>query len=291
MIRKENIKVQNKTVAIIGAGVMGCATALDVARYGYYVILKDISTEILDKAKLIIKNEYRSACMMKKEYSDVDLDTILERISFQEDYKNIENADIVIENISEDLEQKSSEYKRLAKTCKEDALFALNTSCISITKLASFLLDPKKVIGIHLMNPVPLKEMVEVIRGHHTSEETEAEIVSFLESLRKNPIVIEDLPGFVSNRLSHLFMNEAAFIVQDGIATAEHVDQIIKRGFNHKMGPLETADLIGLDTVVNSLDVLYKSYQDPKFRCCPLLKKMVDAGHWGRKSGKGFYEY
>ena len=141
------------------------------------------------------------------------------------------------------------------------------------------------------MNPVPLKEMVEVIKGYHTSKETEEEIVSFLKSLGKKPIVIGDLPGFVSNRISHLFMNEAAFIVQDGIATPEQVDNIIKLGFNHKMGPLETADLIGLDTVVNSLEVLYESYQDPKYRCCPLLKKMVDAGHLGRKSGKGFYKY
>lgn len=283
--------MQNKTVAIIGAGVMGCATALDVARYGYRVILKDISASILENAKHIIKHEYRSACMLNKEYAAVDLETILSRIDFQDHYDNLEKADIIIENISEDLEKKRSEYKRLSEKCKRDALFAVNTSCISITKLASSLPDPQRVIGVHLMNPVPLKEMVEVIRGFHTSKETEDEMVSFLKTLRKDPIVIDDLPGFVSNRLSHLFMNEAAFIVQDGIATAEQVDQIIKKGFNHRMGPLETADLIGLDTVVNSLEVLYQSYGDPKFRCCPLLKKMVDAGQWGRKSGKGFYEY
>ncbi|MCK4258164.1 MAG: 3-hydroxyacyl-CoA dehydrogenase family protein [Halanaerobiales bacterium] len=283
--------MQNKTIAIIGAGVMGSATAVDVARYGYRVILKDISTDILDKAKQIIKREYRSACMMKREYSNVDLKTILSNISFQTDYENIENADIIIENISEDIEKKISEYQRLADKCKKDAFFALNTSCISITKLASFLPDPKRVIGTHLMNPVPLKEMVEVIRGYYTSVETETEVVSFLKTLGKNPIVIDDLPGFVSNRLSHLFMNEAAFIVQDGIATPEQVDNIMKKGFNHKMGPLETADLIGLDTVVNSLEVLYQSYQDPKYRCCPLLKKMVDAGHLGYKNGKGFYKY
>ncbi|MHB8062124.1 MAG: 3-hydroxyacyl-CoA dehydrogenase family protein, partial [Ruminiclostridium sp.] len=244
-----------------------------------------------DEARKIIKKEYRSACMINREYSSVNLDTILEKISLQEDYENIENADIIIENISEDMGKKILEYSRLSERCKKDALFALNTSCISITKLASHLPDPKRVIGTHLMNPVPLKEMAEVIRGYHTSKETELEVISFLKSLGKNPIVIDDLPGFVSNRLSHLFMNEAAFIVQDGIATAEQVDSIMKHGFNHKMGPLETADLIGLDTVADSLEVLYQSYQDPKFRCCPLLKKMVDAGHLGRKSGKGFYEY
>jgi len=283
--------MENKIVAIIGAGVMGCATALDVARHGYSVILKDISTDVLDKARKIIKNEYRSACMMNKEYSAVNLDNIMKNINFQTDYTNIDKADIIIENINEDIDKKIAEYQRLIGKCNEDALFMLNTSCISITKLASYLPDPKKVIGTHLMNPVPLKKMVEVIRGYHTSEETEKEIVSFLKTLKKNPIVIDDLTGFVSNRLSHLLMNEAAFIVQDGIATAEQVDNIMKQGFSHQMGPLETADLIGLDTVVNSLEVLYKSYQDPKYRCCPLLKKMVDAGHWGRKSGKGFYEY
>ncbi|GAE87601.1 3-hydroxyacyl-CoA dehydrogenase family protein [Acetivibrio straminisolvens] len=283
--------MQNKTIAIIGAGVMGSATALHIARYGYRVILKDISTEILEKARKNIRNEYRSACMMNKEYSSVSLDTILQNISFQEDYNGVEAADIIIENITEDMEKKIAEYKRLGEVCNKDAFFALNTSCISITKLASYLPDPQRVIGTHLMNPVPLKEMVEVIKGYHTSKETEEEIVSFLKSLGKKPIVIGDLPGFVSNRISHLFMNEAAFIVQDGIATPEQVDNIIKLGFNHKMGPLETADLIGLDTVVNSLEVLYESYQDPKYRCCPLLKKMVDAGHLGRKSGKGFYKY
>ncbi|GAA0365708.1 3-hydroxyacyl-CoA dehydrogenase family protein [Bacillus horti] len=283
--------MQNKTVAIIGAGVMGCATALDVARNGYRVIIKDISELVIEKAQKRMRQEYRSACMMRKDYAEISFDSILDRISFQLDYSDIEQVDIVIENISEDVELKINEYERLKEVCREDALFALNTSCISITKLASYLSEPQNVIGIHLMNPVPLKEMVEVVRGHHTSKQTEASIVEFLESLGKKPIVIDDLPGFVSNRLSHLFMNEAAFIVQDGIATAEQVDQIIKKGFNHKMGPLETADLIGLDTVVHSLEVLYTSYQDPKFRCSPLLRKMVDAGHWGRKSGKGFYDY
>ncbi|KGE16342.1 3-hydroxyacyl-CoA dehydrogenase family protein [Paenibacillus wynnii] len=283
--------MQNQTIAIIGAGVMGCATALEASRHGYDVILKDISAAALEKAPKIIKQEYRSACLFNKEYSAVKLDTILSRITFQDDYSNIEDAEIVIENISENLHEKTSEYKRLAEVCKKNTLFALNTSCISITKLASFLPDPTKVIGIHLMNPVPLKEMVEVVRGYHTSDQTKEEVVSFLKSMGKSAIVIGDLPGFVSNRLSHLFMNEAAFIVQDGIATAEQVDNIIKQGFNHKMGPLETADLIGLDTVVHSLDVLYNSYHDPKYRCCPLLQKMVDAGQWGRKSRKGFYEY
>lgn len=283
--------MKKKRIAIIGAGVMGSATALELARCGYEVIVKDISVEQLEKAKGKVENDYRFAQMYQKGYTSMSLDDIFAQITFQDHYEQLELADIVIENIHESFEDKVLEYQRLANIVKEDTLFALNTSCISITKLASYLPDSSKVIGIHLMNPVPLKKMVEVIRGHHTSKETEEEIVAFLKTLDKLPIVIDDLPGFVSNRLSHLLMNEAAFIVQDGIASVEQVDAIMKQGFYHKMGPLETADLIGLDTVVDSLRILYESYQDTKFRCCPLLQKMVDAGQLGRKSGQGFYSY
>jgi len=279
------------TVAVIGAGVMGCATALDLARHGYHVIVKDIDKQKLIEAQGLIKQEYRSACFLKKSYGDVSLQDIMERITMQDHYEDIERLDLIIENVSENVETKTNELRRLAGICKETALYLINTSCISITKLASQLPHPDRVIGIHLMNPVPLKTMVEVIRGFHTSAQTEQAVVQFLQSFGKEPVVIDDLPGFVSNRLSHLLMNEAAFIVQDGIATADQVDRIMKEGFHYKMGPLETADLIGLDTVVHSLKVLYDSYQDPKFRCCPLLQKMVDAGLHGRKSGQGFYSY
>ncbi|CAM4230564.1 3-hydroxyacyl-CoA dehydrogenase family protein [Paenibacillus sp. FSL K6-1122] len=283
--------MHNRLIAIIGAGVMGCATALDVARAGYRVILQDISASVIEHAPDVIRREYRSACFLKQGYGQVPLDQIMERISFQTQDEGVEEASIIIENVTENLELKKEVYARLYHKVRPDALFALNTSCISVTKLASFLPDPGRVIGVHLMNPVPVKSMVEVIKGHHTTQGTEHEMVAFLETLDKSPVVIEDLPGFVSNRLSHLLMNEAAYIVQDGIATPEQVDAIMKKGFNYQMGPLETADLIGLDTVVHSLKVLYDSYQDPKFRCCPMLQKMVDAGQWGRKTGQGFYAY
>lgn len=283
--------MHNQLIAIIGAGVMGCATALDVARAGYRVILQDHSESVILQAPDVIRREYRSACFLKQGYGEVPLDIIMDRISFQIQDEGMEEANVIIENVTENIESKKEVYARLSQRARPDALYALNTSCISVTKLASFLPDPRRAIGVHLMNPVPVKSMVEVIKGHHTTPETEQEMVAFLESLGKNPVVIEDLPGFVSNRLSHLLMNEAAFIVQDGIATAEQVDAIMKKGFSYQMGPLETADLIGLDTVVHSLKVLYDSYQDPKFRCCPLLQKMVDAGHWGRKTGQGFYAY
>ncbi|WP_458460218.1 3-hydroxyacyl-CoA dehydrogenase family protein [Paenibacillus sp.] len=283
--------MHNRLIAIIGAGVMGCATALDVARAGYRVILQDISASAIAQAPDAIRREYRSACFLKQGYGEIPLDQIMERISFQTRDEGVEEASIIIENVTENLELKKKVYGRLSHKAHSEAIYALNTSCISVTKLASFLPDPGRVIGVHLMNPVPVKSMVEVIKGHHTTQDTEQEMVAFLETLGKSPVVIEDLPGFVSNRLSHLLMNEAAFIVQDGIATPEQVDAIMKKGFNYQMGPLETADLIGLDTVVHSLKVLYDSYQDPKFRCCPLLQKMVDAGQWGRKTGQGFYAY
>src|SRR6185436_18337484 len=166
-----------------------------------------------------------------------------------------------------------------------------NTSCISITQIASVTRRPANIVGIHLMNPVHLKPTVEVIRGFHTSEGAMDTLLQLFSRLNKQAIVVEDLPGFVSNRISHLFMNEAAFVLQDNVASAEQIDLIFKKCFGHKMGPLETADLIGLDTVMLSLDVLHESFRDPKFRCCPLLRKLVHAGHLGRKTGRGFHAY
>jgi len=179
----------------------------------------------------------------------------------------------------------------LDRVTPAEICFGANTSCISITQIASATRRPANVVGIHLMNPVHLKPTVEVIRGFHTSDRAVDTLLQLFSLLNKEAIIVEDLPGFVSNRISHLFMNEAAFVLQDNVATAEKIDLIFKKCFGHKMGPLETADLIGLDTVMRSLDVLYESFQDPKYRCCPLLRKLVYAGHLGRKSGKGFHVY
>jgi len=280
-----------KSIAVIGAGIMGSDVALDLACYGYNVILKDLDTEILDKAKAKIKKDFKLVKMMKKELKDVSIDDILSKITFTSTYDGFEQVGMVIENIVEEWEAKKEVYQELGEVCKADTLVAVNTSCISITKVASLMESPDKVIGAHFMNPVPLKRIVEVIRGYHTSDETVQTMIEFLKTLNKHGVVVKDSPGFVTNRVSHLFMNEAAFLVQDGVAGPKEVDTIFTQGFGHKMGPLATADLIGLDTVVKSLDVLYESYQDPKFRCCPLLRKMVDAGLLGQKSGKGFFEY
>lgn len=280
-----------KKIAVVGAGIMGSDIALDLASYSYDVILKDLDNQTLDKAEARIKKDFKLVKMMKKEMKSVSIDDILSKITFTTSYDGFEQVELVIENIIEEWEAKKEVYQDLARVCKGKPLYAVNTSCISITKVASLMESPDKVIGAHFLNPVPLKKIVEVIRGFHTSDETVQTMMEFLKTLNKFGVVVKDFPGFVTNRVSHLFMNEAAFLVQDGVAGPKEVDTIFTQGFGHKMGPLATADLIGLDTVVKSLEVLYESYQDPKFRCCPLLRKMVDAGLLGKKSGKGFFEY
>ncbi|MCL4151134.1 UNVERIFIED_CONTAM: hypothetical protein GTU68_002724 [Idotea baltica] len=280
-----------KSIAILGAGVMGSGIALDLASFGYEVILKDINQSILDTSRQKITEDFRMLQMLKSGFKELRIEDILDRINFTTDYANFDNVELVIENVSEDWNTKSQVYQELREVCDEDVLFGVNTSCISITKVASLVQNPAKVIGMHFMNPAPLKELVELIRGYHTTIETIDQIKSFLKTINKGAVVAEDMPGFIANRLSHLFMNEAAFLIQDQVGTAQDIDLLFRKGYGHAMGPLETADLIGLDTVVNSLDVLYESYQDSKFRCCPLLRKMVAAGLKGKKSGEGFYKY
>lgn len=280
-----------KNIGIVGAGVMGSDVALNLSCYGYNVVLKDVNKESLIKAKEKIENDIRMVKMMRSDLKTLSKNVVFGRINFTLNFDEFDKVNLVIENVSERWDIKENVYSDLRKVCKRDTVFCINSSCISITKVASHLPQPEKVIGMHFMNPVPLKEVVEVVRGYHTSEETITIAKDFLKSLKKIAIVVNDFPGFVTNRLSHLFMNEAAFLIQDKVALPKDVDMIFKRGYGHAMGPLETADLIGLDTVVNSLEVLYTNYQDPKFRCCPLLRKMVDAGLLGKKSGEGFYKY
>ncbi|HHU50875.1 MAG TPA: 3-hydroxyacyl-CoA dehydrogenase family protein [Firmicutes bacterium] len=283
--------MKKKKVGIIGAGVMGTGVAQSFAQKGYSVVLIDLSAEILEKAKEDIFRDIRLQTLFNKDLEPEDPEIVMAQIRFTTDYELLRDVDFVIENVPEIWEIKKEVYHKIDPICPEHCIFLANTSCISITKIGSLTKRPTKVVGVHFMNPVPLKKTVETIKGYHTSMETIKTVEELLRDIGKECIIVNDLPGFVSNRLSHLLMNEAAFVVQDQVATAEDVDNIFKKCFGHKMGPLETADLIGLDTVVNSLDILYQSYQDPKFRCCPLLRKMVDAGLLGRKSGQGFYEY
>lgn len=280
-----------KTVGVVGAGVMGRGVAQSLAVSGYQVNLLDVTEEILTEAKEDIYRNVRFQILFNKNQTFSKPEEILERITFCTDYKCLENTNFVIENVTENWDVKKEVYQKLNKICPAECIFLVNTSCISITRIAGLVKRPEKVIGIHFMNPVPLISAVEVISGYHTSADTISSVKVFLDTMGKEMILVNDYPGFVSNRLSHLFMNEAAFVVQDQVASPQIVDDIFKKCYGHKMGPLETADLIGLDTVVNSLDILYDSYQDSKFRCCPLLRKMVDAGLYGRKSGKGFYTY
>ncbi len=278
-------------VGVVGAGVMGTGVAHSLALAGHRVLLLDISNDALKRARKEITNSLRLQRMLNKAAGQESLDTIIERITFTLDYAPFADADFVIENVTEQTAIKQKIHAQLDAVCPAHCVFAANTSAVSITLLGAATKRPDRVLGIHFMNPVPMKKTVEVIRGYHTSEETLAIARELLASMDKEGIVVNDLPGFVSNRISHLFMNEAAFVVQDQVATAQEVDEIFKKCYGHAMGPLQTADLIGLDTVVDTLRVLYESYQDPKFRCCPLLQKMVDAGLLGAKSGQGFYQY
>ncbi len=278
-------------VGVVGAGTMGMGVSQNFAMCGYKVILVDISYEILERARTTISENIRFQSFFKKDEKMDEMDIILSRITFSTEIDLLENCSFIIENVPEKIDIKRSVYEKIDSVCGRDCIFMANTSCISITQIASMTKRPQNIIGTHFMNPVPLKTTVEVIKGYHTSEETLIRIRNLLAEIGKECIVVNDYPGFVSNRISHLFINEAAFVVQDKVASHEEVDDIFKKCFGHKIGPLETADLIGLDTIVDSLKILYESYQDPKFKCCPLLKKMVDAGLLGRKSGKGFYNY
>ncbi|MDZ8085095.1 MAG: 3-hydroxyacyl-CoA dehydrogenase NAD-binding domain-containing protein [Nostoc sp. DedQUE12b] len=280
-----------QTVGVVGAGVMGVGVAQNLAQTGHQVILVDISEDILDKAKHEIRNNIRFQGFFKKSDTTETPDSVLNRIEFSTNYKFLEKADFVVENVTEKWDIKKQVYSLLDSICPANSVFAANTSAIPITRIASVTKRADRVIGMHFMNPVPMKSMVEMIRGFHTSEQTIEIGKKFLAQIGKECIIVNDSPGFVSNRVLMLTINEAVFLLQDQVSTAEDIDKIFKTCFGHKMGPLETADLIGLDTILFSIEVLYESFNDSKYRPCTLLKKMVDAGLHGRKSGKGFYVY
>jgi len=281
------MKIQ--TVGVIGAGVMGTGVAQNLAQTGHDVVLIDISTDILERAEEEIRNNIRLQSLFNRG-AKVPGDAI-EKITFTTDYQMLENADFVVENVVEKWGVKQEVYAQIDSICPEHCVFAANTSAISITRIASATQRADRVVGMHFMNPVPMKKTVEVIRGYHSSDDCMEIAQQFLAQMDKEGIVVNDSPGFVSNRVLMLTVNEAVFLVQDQVASAQDVDQIFKSCFGHQMGPQETADLIGLDTNLYSIEVLYESFNDSKYRPCPLLKKMVDAGLYGRKSGRGFYTY
>jgi 3-hydroxybutyryl-CoA dehydrogenase len=279
-----------KTVGVLGAGTMGNGIAHVFARYGYHVILRDVDKRYLDRGlETIAKNLDRE--VKKGKLDEADIPVIVARIKPVTDIAALATADFVVEAVPEQLDLKLRVLKEADSALKPGAILASNTSSISITQLAAQTSRPDRFIGMHFMNPVPVMQLVEVIRGLATSDETFQATMVLCESLEKKPVAVNDAPGFVSNRVLMPLINEAAFCVMEGVATPEAIDAVMELGMNHPMGPLELADFIGLDVCVDILEVLYKGFGDPKYRACPLLRKYVAAGWLGRKSGRGFYKY
>jgi 3-hydroxybutyryl-CoA dehydrogenase len=279
-----------KTVGVLGAGTMGNGIAHVFARAGYRVILRDVEKRFLDRGlETIGKNLDRE--IRKGKIAEADKPAILARIDATTDSAKLAAADFAVEAVPEQLDLKLRVLKEADAVLRPGVILASNTSSISITQLAAQTSRPERFIGMHFMNPVPMMQLVEVIRGLATSDDAFQITMSLCEKLDKKPVAVNDAPGFVSNRVLMPLINEAAFCVMEGVATPEAVDAVMKMGMNHPMGPLELADFIGLDVCVDILEVLSKGFGDPKYRACPLLRKYVAAGWLGRKSGRGFYKY
>ncbi|EYF03731.1 3-hydroxyacyl-CoA dehydrogenase family protein [Chondromyces apiculatus] len=283
--------MNTNTVGVVGAGVMGAGVAQNLAQTGHHVVLMDVSQAQLDRARDAIHQGVRMQILFKKAPADAGPEQVLSRVEMTTDLERLGAASFVIENVTERWDVKQPLYRDLDRVCAPGCVFAANTSAIPITRIGSATQRPAQVVGIHFMNPVPMKRLVEVIRGYHTSQETLDTTRALLTRMGKEQVLVNDAPGFVSNRVLMLTINEAIYLLHEQVASAEDVDRVFKGCFGHPMGPLETADLIGLDTILLSLEVLHDSFSDSKYRPCPLLRKLVDAGLHGRKSGRGFYTY
>ena len=275
---------------VIGAGTMGNGIAQVAARAGFDVVMRDVSDEFLARGMTAIDGSLQRD-VDKERLSREEKQAIIGRIKTTTDLSGLSDALIVVEAVTEDIAVKTEVFRALDQITTANAILASNTSSISITKLGAATRKPDKVIGMHFMNPVPVMKLVEVIRGAATSDTTYDKVRELSEKLGKTPLECQDYPGFISNRVLMPMINEAIFALHEGVATRESIDGIMKMGMNHPMGPLTLADFIGLDVCLAIMNVLYEGFGDSKYRPCPLLKRYVDAGWLGRKTGRGFYEY
>jgi len=280
-----------RRVGVIGAGVIGSGVAQALAQTDHDVVLIDVSDDALDRARRSITRDVRVHHLLTGTDAPLSAKDVVSRIELSQDYLALADVDFVVENATESWAVKRDVFEQLDRICPPDCPLAANTSVIPISRIASTTSRPDRVIGIHFMNPVPLKDAVEVIPGAETSEETLSLTHRLLRQMGKHAILVRDSPGFVSNRVLMLTVNEAAFLVHEGVASADVVDEVFRECFGHPMGPLATADLIGLDTVLYSITGLREAFDDDKYRPCPLLESLVEVGRLGRKSGAGFHEY
>lgn len=279
-----------ETIGVVGAGTMGNGIAQVAARAGYNVVLRDVQNEFLERGMKAIDRSLQRDVDKERLHAD-EKQQIFNRIKTTTELSELSAASLVVEAITENLQIKTELFRALDEITAPSAILASNTSSISITKLGAATKRPDKVIGMHFMNPVPVMKLVEIIRGIATSNETFESVRALTEKLGKTPLECNDMPGFVSNRVLMPMINEAIFALHEGVATRESIDGIMKLGMNHPMGPLALADFIGLDVCLAILNVMHEGLGDPKYRACPLLKRYVDAGWLGRKTGRGFYEY